>query len=396
MAPVGVPLLVSATPVIISPLAVGLEMASAVNVLKDTDADFDVTVEDGVATALPFTLAGTLFGVGAKFTTNASLDKAIVWTAAKGKVRKGKFYPTESYLRDALIPSPVSTTDGLKTLAEAAFGQFSNAFAAAFDVVQHPIVAGLNELISRHTAQLLFDGTNEAPLDVALVSFTYTPTTEGPLVHRPKDVTGRGDRPHYGIGGFHHFQPDDHVLASPGTLTIFYKDDEAASLDESSMAVYRWNNQRSDWDHLGGVVDTAANTVRVTVDRFGLYTAAPKMPAGFVTFTAESTPGGDAQSPHTTVRYTSAPVRTNTGQVVPDGTMFTVYGAQASNTLAAFGTVTTADEDAAVAGVQVSSHGGTIRFVVDYPAATGVALPFAYSQDGTAISKDPLPLRPQP
>jgi hypothetical protein len=162
------------------------------------------------------------------------------------------------------------------------------------------------------------------------------------------------------------------------------------------MAIYRRNNQRSDWDHLGGVVDAAANTVRVTVDRFGLYTAAPVMPAGFVTFTAESTPGGDLLSPRTTVRYTSSPVRTNTGQVIPDGTRFTVYGADAGNTLAPFGTVTTPDEDPAIDGVQVSSHEGVILFTVDYPAADGLALPFAYSQDGTAISKDALPIRPQP
>jgi hypothetical protein len=210
------------------------------------------------------------------------------------------------------------------------------------------------------------------------------------------EVAGRADRPHYGIGGFHDFQPEDHVLAAPGTLTIFYKPEEIAGLDESSFAVYRWNNARSDWDFLGGVVDPVAHTVRVTVDRFGLYTAAPAMPAGIVAFTAQSTSGGTALDPRTTVSYTSAPIRTNAGQVVPDGTRFTVFGADASPALTPFGTVLTADDDPATPGVQVSSRGGVIRFSVDYPGAAGVALPFTYSVDGTAISKDPLPLRPQP
>jgi hypothetical protein len=396
MAPVAVPLGLAAMPTLIGPIVVGVEMASAVNLLKDIDADFDVTVEDGVGISVPFSFAGSLFGIGAKFTSAASFDKTITWTSAKGKVKKGKFYPTENYLRDPLLPTTVPSSDDLVALVQAAFGQYGTAIAAVFDVVPHGFVAGINEMLSRHTAQLLFDGTNETPFDAALVSFTYTPTTAGPLVRRPQDVAGRGDRPHYGVGGFHHFGPDDHVLASPGTLTFFYKDYEIAGLDESSMAIYRWNNARSDWDYLGGVVDPAAHTVRVSVDRFGLYTAAPAMPSGIVTFTGESTAGGTALEPRTTVGYTSAPVRTNAGQVVADGTKFTVFGADPSTDLTPFGTVLTGDEDPSLDGVQVSSHGGVVRFAVDYPAASGVALPFTYSVDGTAISKDPLPLRTQP
>jgi PKD repeat protein len=397
--PAGVPLAVGVPIQIIGPIVAAAEMITVVNAVDTVDADFDVSVEDGVASVLPFTLEGTLLGIGAKFSMQASLDKTITWTAAKGKVKKGKFYPLENYFKDALIPNPAaSDTDQLKFLAESAFSAWGQPpISQVFDIVTAPIATGIRELRSRQTASLLIDGTNEPPFDAGLLSFQYTPENDARgFPQRPLDVSGRGDRPHYGIGGFHQFLPRDKVLANPAPLTIFYKDDEVAGLDEASMAIYRWNDARGDWDHLGGVVDRAANTVRVTVDRFGLYTAAPVMPAGLITFTAESTPGGDALNPHTTVSYTSAAIRTNTGQIVPDGTPFTVYGADAGPDATSFGTVLTADADPAVDGVQVTATGGVIRFAVDYPAAGGVAVPFAFAVDGTAISKDPLPLRPQP
>ena len=50
------------------------------------------------------------------------------------------------------------------------------------------------------------------------------------------------------------------------------------------------------------------------------------------------------------------------------------------------GTVTTPDAAPAVDGIQVTSQGGVIRFVVELPGTTGVVVPLAFSVDGTAIA----------
>src|SRR5678815_5473407 len=83
----------------------------------------------------------------------------------------------------------------------------------------------------------------------------------------PSNTAGAAAEPHYGIGGFHQFTPQDRMLASPATLVIDYKDDDVQGLDESSLAIYAWNGTSKDWDFVGGTRDPAANTVTTTINQ---------------------------------------------------------------------------------------------------------------------------------
>jgi hypothetical protein len=158
-------------------------------------------------------------------------------------------------------------------------------------------------------------------------------------------------------------------------------------MDKSTLGIYRWNDQREDWDYVGGTNDPVADTITVTVDRLGLYTAAPPMPAGAIALTGQATPSGSGPNAHVTVAYTSTPLAMNTGQPVPDGTLFTVMGVPTGGDAVAIGTVAEADQDPATDGVQVAAHGGVIQFTVDYPFSAGQVSAVAFATGGTAYGQ---------
>jgi hypothetical protein len=357
--------------------------------------DFDQTLEAGDAASLPIGLGLEVGGVGLELSLGLSLDRTVAFTQETGVFQNGELFTLAKYDKDALIPDlNPSTADDLLDLASIGFKGIADHAAQAFSVVTSPLTSGLNTLRSLFTAQLDFDGTNEPPFDPALVSFHYQPIP-GPvaLLQFPWSVTGAADRPHYGIGGFHQFVPDGRILAVPATLTIFYEESEVVGVDKTSLAIYRWDRDQNDWVFIGGVDDPASDTVKATVDRFGLYTAAPPMPGGTITFTAQSTTAGDQFNPHTIVTYTSGPLVMNNGQGVPDGMLYTVAASAPGTIFSPFGTVTSTDQDPATDGTQVSAHGGVIQFTVDYPAAAGSASAIAFSTTGTARGLQTLPLQ---
>ena len=139
--------------------------------------------------------------------------------------------------------------------------------------------------------------------------------------------------PHYGIGGFHQFGPDDYELAVPSRLVIDYKDEEMAGFDESQLAIYRWNVERRDWDYVGGERNASANTVTTTIQPFGLYTLGLRMPAGVIGLTAT---GGVVRRrprmPSDASWSRARRIGNNDGTPVADGALFTVRSVAALDT----------------------------------------------------------------
>ncbi|MEM4447444.1 MAG: hypothetical protein QW461_09135 [Candidatus Jordarchaeales archaeon] len=71
------------------------------------------------------------------------------------------------------------------------------------------------------------------------------------------------------LGRFIEITLDDESALVSLTLVFSYSDDEVAraGLDESTLAVYYWDESSGSWVRIeGSVVDTVANTVTVTVD----------------------------------------------------------------------------------------------------------------------------------
>ena len=249
---------------------------------------------------------------------------------------------------------------------------------------------GLNTVRSLFSSemQIRIDDPLET-FDLELLSFKFDPVygPVNPGLQRPWYTNGAADKPHYGLGGFHRFSPEDRVLSIPARLTITYYDDEISDIDENSLAIYRWNEEKLDWDYIGGGVDIENNAVTAPVDRLGLYTVGPAMPAGTIYFTPQMSEGNVL-----TATFVSDPITMNTGQIVPDGTRFTVHSiVPNTNVIVQAGTTVSTDEDSQTDGVQVSSSGGVIQFTVEYrddelSLLAGRVRVVAYSDEGTALA----------
>ena len=376
------------------------ELQHTVGFLMQSTVDYEVTEEIGSPFTLAWGGAAAVLGVGADIKASIAFDRSVAYTTQKGRIVNGQLFPLATYTRDNLVPDPSATgrVDDLEEILGATLGGLRSAVGDAIDVVGLKLAGGQQEIRSRHTAALSFNGDNQPGLTdgVTLSSFSFEalPPGVGPISHSPADIAWAPDQPHYGIGGYHQFAPDGLVLVNPATLTFFYKTDEVAGIDERTLAIYRWDRDAVDWAYLGGTPDPVSHTVSVAVDRLGLYTVGTPMPSGRIVFNAQAQAAGDALNPHTIVTYTSGPLTQNTGQPVPDGTVYTVAGARVGTTYIPFGAVLSTDVDQATAGVQVASAGGAITFVVDYPAASGEAVPIALSREGTAAATSPLAIRP--
>jgi hypothetical protein len=411
--------------VIVSPQRIADELVALVK-LADR---YEETVESGNGVELDLPLGAFIAGTGLSAGATLRLDNSVAYTVEEGVIAGGAAFPLARHpVNDPLIPAGLGqqTIDTIRS----ALDTVKRGMNSYISVLSTPIATGagaLRTLIgyafapaaggppddersgaggpstpdspggrpaqAQATAgvSLLVDGAAEpvGPLTIELLAFRYRPV-QGPALARipdPSAVTGPGDRPHYGIGGFFGFAPDGRSLAAPARLTIRYLDSEVTALDESSLAIYVWNESRRDWDHVGGTVDEANNTVSVDIDRLGLYTAAPSMPAGPIAFAVETAVAGGAGDPATSLTLTSDPIRLNTGALVPDGTLFTVQTVlgQASQ-LVPFGQVLSVDEDPATEGIQVSSRNGVIQFAAEVPGSAGVVTALAYSIRGTAFA----------
>jgi hypothetical protein len=112
--------------------------------------------------------------------------------------------------------------------------------------------------------------------------------------------------------------------------------------------------------YVGGHHDPGSRTVTVDVDRLGLYTLAPSMPAGAIALEAAAADGRWS--------FTASGLRTNDGKAVPDGTPFTVAAVVPKLVLggntkgAAAGAFVTPDAAPAEPGQQILSRGGGLAF----------------------------------
>ena len=368
--------------------------------LFDTISTYEVTNVEGSGVELPLGFEGKLKGIGFNVGLSFKGDSKSSFTAERGVNYKGRMLPLQTYTHDAYIPA---SDLGLASLIGQVWESVDASFGPQFSYVGATITPAPTVLKSTMTATMTINGAAEPePFDANLYSYAFTPIA-GPVEHkpyRPADTSGPAGAPHYGIGSFHHFMPAEKQLAAAAPLVIDYRDDEVVGLDESTFAIYGWNETAKDWDFIGGTLDAAANTVTTTVNRFRTYTLAPAMPARGITFTRTDDGGSGGESGTQRFTVTSGPLVMNNGQPVPDGTLYTVRTVlNDSSDKVAFGTVQTADADPAREHVQVRVVGGHIQFVVEFPAPNNAYLPgrvIAWSAEGTAYGEIALLKDAQP
>lgn len=179
---------------------------------------------------------------------------------------------------------------------------------------------------------------------------------------------------------------------APAEVTIIYAASEIAGLDEASLTPLLHTGTQYTQAGIAGVsVDLPANKVTFTTAEAGLFVlAAPSgsgetsgapAPAGLIRLHADP-PNSAVADPADMVRIESAANLTTHGELVADGTPFTVS--------ASAGTVLDADVDASAPGIQVASQDGRISFTVA-PSATaqaGVTFSAASVEGGAAGTLD--------
>jgi hypothetical protein len=356
---------------------------------------FEETIESGKSISFPLGLEKYLAGEGLEGTLELQLDSMLTRALTKGAVTARDMYKLESYPKDdpALPPG---LGDDLIDYIEKAVDFAKSILTEGGRIVRAAVaINGLRELIglrfSPSGADLDVDGTAEpTPFSIQLLGYKYRPLTEpiGDFIQDPADVEGRADGPHYGVGGFFNFAPVERQLNAPAPLTIYWEPHEIAGFDESTLAIYRWNRDRLDWDYVGGTVDAAADSVTTTVTRLGLYTAAPPLPVGALTFSSTFERSGTETEPTTRATFVSAPIAMNTGAAVPDGTLFTVrLAVPSASEIVPFGQMLTPDADPAIEGIQIPAQAGVVTFSADLPGPVGAVVVIANATRGTALGE---------
>ncbi|MDD5106333.1 MAG: PKD domain-containing protein [Desulfuromonadaceae bacterium] len=383
------------------PTVLNEEIRKFRNLLFTTNAEYSVEESIGNALELPFSFKlgalGLKFGGGAKVKSESKVS----YTIEKGVIIKGHTYPMEKYPKGSIPDPPVgglldAITDSWKMLADDNAASFSDK-----SVTVSPSASGPVTLKSNFTATMTIDGTKEpAEFDAGLFSYRYTPIA-GPVKvarYRPSDTYGPEGAPHYGIGGFHQFLPDGYKLAAQTPLVIDYKDEDVVGLEEGSMAIYAWDGAKGDWDYVGGVLDPVANTVTTTVDTFKLYTLAPAMPTGTVTFAVQNLGlSGAIDNMTQKFRVTVSGVRMNNGASAPDGTALIVKTlAQSSTESIPYGKIILPDSSK-VDSTTTTLSSGQATFDVEYPATEQLYYPgriVVFSSKGTAFSEKMMEVAP--
>jgi hypothetical protein len=378
----------------LAPTLLNQEMAKFRSLLRQINATYIISEAKGSGDERPFGVSGKLGPAKLGGSVKLKADHKVGYTIEKGVVVKGVSYALEQYEKDDFIPNEdLGLLDAATTTWNALVDSFGPAHFS--DVTRTIAKDATTRLQSTFTATMDIDGRKEpAPFEAGVFSWRFRPI-DGPVQdarYLPADTAGPRGNPHYGVGSFHQFTPDGYQLAVPTPLVIDYTDDEVAGIDESSLRIYGWNAEAQDWDLVGGVVDAAANTVTAPVTAFRLYALGPAMPARDVSLSVHddgTTGAGETAAQRFTI--TSGPLVMNTGQPVPDGTLYTVRTlVPGASVLTPYGTILTADHDPARNEVQVASHNGVIQFEVEYPAPNGAYIPgrlAVYSTKGTAFGQ---------
>jgi hypothetical protein len=187
----------------------------------------------------------------------------------------------------------------------------------------------------------------------------------------------------YGIGGFHQFEPLNTALLDSMTLTLTYDESEIVGFDEQDLAVYYEDKGNHRFVYVGGVVNPDSNWVTVEVDTLLMYTLAPKLPFGDIELVAaQDTLAADGVA--STV-VTTTPMLNNDGSVVVDGALFTVNTTN--------GSISEADLDVEMPGIQVASLGGVVNFELVSSEIPVPAITRIRSVDGSAAGADTLIFR---
>ena len=298
-------------------------------------------IDLGVNLGLEADLSGD---IGAQFTESREL------VMEEGVIVGVDYMPTHTYSTNIYNDIDITMSD---VYAKAVTDLGQSALNAIFDVVEG-VVEAVGNFIVEAGDLLLEVGKGILETGQKVVVYFQKVFKAG---YRPLGDPVVPDEGYFGIGGLYQIEPVGLVLPEPATLSIGYQDDEVGDWNEDYFQMYRWDSNDSRWQLIGGTVDTIANKVTASIDRFGNYALGARVPYGRYAF--DDDPNSVEADGTSVITWTSEPLLNNDNTAVADGTLFTVA--------ASAGSILSADADIDMNGVQVPVIGGQIQFDLQVP-----------------------------
>ncbi len=203
------------------------------------------------------------------------------------------------------------------------------------------------------------------------------PAPSRPAPYRSNADAYPAGKPHYGVGDVYVVQPTA-PLSGPVTLSFTYDDAEVTGIDETTLRLYQLTGAQ-EWTLVPATIDLAANRVTASVTPPGVYTLAPRMPAGAITWRVLAWNSGSSS---TTITLEGTGVRTNDGSALAPGTLMHVQLTDVDETTATFGTADASPEP----GQQVlADANGRFQVVVTVPGTHKWLGVRGFSDIGTAL-----------
>ena len=352
------------------------------------------TEEVSTASFSPLLPLQIIPGLKIPLSPEVTCEASVSYTSEEAVVREGATYPLHRVPRPVArdsLPEPDPTLQQLVDTEDTAQRALWDLVRPEFEQHEAAVGAAPTTLSTSGATELLI-GPGSGADQVGIISFAVRDDSSLPAkvelgpwaVEVPPSRRSR-----YGVGGFHLLAANDEALsealAEPAQLTIRLDANERAEWETDELATYRWDQTAEDWELVGGEPTAADDGLVADIDRLGLYTLAPAMPAGVIAAPAlllppAPAPGGGGPGEPVTLLFGAALPARNNGTAVPDGSLFLVQARQPW-----------ASEPGPLcntgAGLEVASSNGALEFSLICPADVGDLRVILSSQQGTAYGQ---------
>jgi hypothetical protein len=304
------------------------------------------------------------------------LEYVTTHESARGVIYKGKGYLLEDY-----TPIQIEPPDGKKLLldiitarADQFYSGLGTKLRAAWEKYEQGQAKG--DKADARAANSI----DAKLLDMMSFSVKTSPVPVPAEPYRGNSDLAPASKPRYGIGDFYLLQATA-PLSGAVTLSFRYEDSELDGIDESTLRLYRFTSPSADWTLVPATIDASTNRVTATVTETGLYTLAPRMPAGRLSWQVVSWNGGAGG---TTVTLEASGLRMNDGSALAPGTLVHVQLPALDTDAVTFGT----PDASAQPGYQAAATAdGRVRVTMTIPGAIPWVNIVGFSDLGTAFGE---------
>lgn len=252
---------------------------------------YSVEVEDGssVSVVPELKIPGTEIGIG----LGLEVESLRNLVRERGVYLNGKPYITEGYNADGYVARPgknwsdlvSNALGGLWLLVQDAFNWVAQQITSGVGWVigtisrtENGIIVGGAHIIAQQGTRLYAHALDlqgaaiqqTGPITVTAIGWVPKSVPEaGPLALRPAMAAASGEG--FVVGGIYGFQPYTLTLSPAATLVITYTDEAATGMDENCIRMFRWNEEKNNWQPIPANCEPAQNQCTTPITQLGTF-----------------------------------------------------------------------------------------------------------------------------